>query len=395
MLNILNIVPDEKFIDGVIEYHDYTSEIANHTYLNVSLRNNHTFKYISKKDRIIKIRPNQFLKFLSDHSFDGIIIHNLAAFLPHLVSKIPKNTPVMWSSWGMDIYSFPAGCPVVPIENLYHELTAKALKNQPKEPLTSKLKSLIKIFISGAPLRNSQRIQSYIKAIARCDFFSCIVPLEYNLIKDNEFFHAKYVDYFYYNSALFETTTEIKPKKQMILIGNSAAPTNNHREIFHYLANLDTNKFKIIAPLNYGADKDWTSQLVNIGTNTFGNRFEPITEYLPFDKYSNILAQCSHAVFYHERQQAMGNVYCLLENGCKLFLSENSITYKYLKSIGVQVYSIQTELNQYNLDTPIAPEDAIKNSNIVSTLFHGKQKAITELHNLYNEFTNFKQTHGN
>lgn len=395
MLNLLNVVPDEKFIDNVIEYHDYTSETAHHVYVNVSLRRKQTFQYISKKHRIIQIHPRKFFKYVANNPFDGIIIHNLAAFLPNLIIKIPKEIPVMWSSWGMDIYSYPKGAPVVSIKNMHHNMTAAALKLQHPEPLISKIKSLLKTLISGESIHPDKRIQAYMNAIRRFNLFSCVVPLEYELIKRNEFFHAKYVEYHYYNTSLFGTITQIKPKSDIILIGNSAAPTNNHLEIFHHLSKLDTSKFKILAPLNYGSDNEWKDQLVKAGRTTFGNRFEPITGFLPFKEYAELLSKCSHAIFYHERQQAMGNIYSLLENGCKLFLSENSVTYQYLKSLGVQVFSIQTELTQHNLDNPLSYNLAKTNNEIVSRLIHSKSKAITELHNLYNEFNNFKQAHGN
>ena len=391
MIKLLNIVPDEKFIDDVIEYHSYTDDIANHIYLHISLRHKKTFRYIKRKEAILQIKPFHFLKYLSDNFFDGIIIHNLAALPPHLISVIPKRIPVMWSSWGMDIYSSPPGRPLVPIENLIHPLTKSALYNVRRPSFSAKLMTALRTILSGESISKSKRENSYLAAVNRSDLFSSVIPLEYDLIKNKPFFRAKYVEYHYYNPSLFSSPVKLKPKEDKLLIGNSAAPTNNHFEIFRILSQMDTSKYRLITPLNYGADKKWIDILVAQGQKMLGQNFEPITSFLSFNKYSELISGCSHAIFYHERQQGLGNIYFLLENGCKLFLSENSATYKYFKSIGLHVYSIQSELTQKNLDKPLDSGKAISNNRIISELVRDKNRAINVLHNLYREFENIKK----
>lgn len=119
---------------------------------------------------------------------------------------------------------------------------------------------------------------------------------------------------------------DIKPKENStinIQVGNSADPTNNHMEVFEKLVKYKDENIKIFIPLSYG-NKEYARQVIESGTKMFGDRFIPITEYMPFEKYLDILADIDIAVFNHNRQQAFGNIITLLGMGKKVYINKVS-----------------------------------------------------------------------
>ena len=58
-----------------------------------------------------------------------------------------------------------------------------------------------------------------------------------------------------------------------------------------------------------------------------------------------------------------------LWNGAKVFLSQDSLVYKYLKSIGLVVFSIQRDLNEREINTFLSKDEIMDNRRIVSDNF--------------------------
>lgn len=107
-----------------------------------------------------------------------------------------------------------------------------------------------------------------------------------------------------------------------------------------------------------------------------------LEEYLPLDQYRNIVNSTSIGIFYHERQQAMGNIELFLLNGGKLFLSKSSVIYKYLKTMGFAVFSIQDDLNTAQLNEPLSNEQRLFNRERWLSL-HNLEAELGKLNSLY------------
>lgn len=389
-MHILNIVLDEKFIDNVIHYHDLTNNLVSHHYLTLNIRNKRDFKYIKNKDRIIQCRPYKFLSYIKKVHYDAIIIHNLISIPSKLVQKIPVTIPVFWISWGMDIYSLPKGKPIVPL-HLHHPLTVNEIRQNRKSSFNifPQIKLLITRIIKGESLFSHYRHADYLNAIKRINYFSGIIPDEYDYLIEKPFFTAKNFRYQYINPNTFNSKPPLQSKHKQIIIGNSAVYTNNHLDVFEILKNLNLDEYTIILPINYGGNQEYCKKLISKGYRLWKEQFHPITNFIPLDQYNSMLDQCSHAIFYHERQQAMGNIYRLLESGCKVFLSESNLTFKYLSKLGLKIFSIQSDLNQQNIDTPLQLPDAIANQQIIYNLRRDKETAIKRLTDIYTTITEF------
>ena len=163
-----------------------------------------------------------------------------------------------------------------------------------------------------------------------------------------------------------------------ILLGNSADPSNNHQEMLEKLLPYKNENMAIYCPLSYGV-RDYAVQIEKLGGELFGDKFKPLLEFMPFDKYIALLGQIDIAVFAHKRQQAMGNTFTLLGLGKKVFMRSTVTPWKALQDLGIQVFDVE------QLDiSPLSPELAEMNYKIISTQF-SEQNLVTQLKKLFGE----------
>lgn len=126
--------------------------------------------------------------------------------------------------------------------------------------------------------------------------------------------------------------------KYNILVGNSADPSNNHYQIFDKLKELGCENInKIICPLSYG-NKEYGEKTAKVGTELFGEKFLPLTDYMNPVDYQRLLVDVDIAVFAHDRQQAMGNTINLIGLGKTVYIKTNTTSYDTFSKLGIKVY---------------------------------------------------------
>lgn len=125
-----------------------------------------------------------------------------------------------------------------------------------------------------------------------------------------------------------------------ILIGNSGSIMNNHVEAFEILQKEEIGNKKIIVPLSYG-DIEYRNMIINKGHEIFGDKFIPLTEFIPREEYNRIILSCSVVFMNHYRQQAMGNILTAIWLGSNVYMNNFTTSYKYLSRIGIKINSIQ------------------------------------------------------
>jgi dTDP-N-acetylfucosamine:lipid II N-acetylfucosaminyltransferase len=356
MLHILNCVRDDKFIDELIEVMDASSSSVDHTFVIFSETQEYYYHNIHNTSRINILKDDEFLPLLEDNKYDAVVLHNLSSIPLQLIVEIPKSISLFWFSWGFDIYTMPYYRPFVKI-NLYHTLTKKYLNGT----AINKIK-LVHAFINS--YLNRKKLQ---KAVNRVDYYSGVLPVEYDLMKNNKFFKAEKVVFNYFNlnsNIKEENINDPVACGNTFLIGNSCYPTNNHLDILECLYKNNLTNYKIYSFLSYGGMKEYTDKVKEIGRKYFGNNFIPIEDFLPYDKFKEVIMSCGNVIMGHERQQAMGNVYLSLWNGCKVFFSETSVTYNYLKNLGYKIFAIQHDLTDSIINTNMSKEDILINRRL-------------------------------
>lgn len=125
-----------------------------------------------------------------------------------------------------------------------------------------------------------------------------------------------------------------------ILLGNSADPSNNHIEALERLLPFKDQPFKIYAPLSYG-DQNHAKKVISRGKAWFGDKFVPMTDFMPFEQYLEFLKSVDIAIFNHQRQQAMGNTITLLGMGKTIYLRSDVSQWELLNNEGITVLDVE------------------------------------------------------
>ena len=360
-MRIANIVTDEKFIDDVISLQDMLNGGFQHDYIILRQKRNYPeeFIYIKNHERVETVLRTDFFRTVRQKKYVAIFLHSLLAAPLHITAMIPDGIKVFWFSWGYDIYA-PIGFnkPLVQIE-LYKEKTNEILNALKSKKNTVDLRS----FVLGARRYIASVVNRIFlkRAVSRVDFYSGVLPYEYELMKEHKFFHAKEVEYHYYSYRKSSPDVPFVPcNATNIILGNSADPTNNHMDALEILMKLDLHGRKIIVPLSYG-NMQYADFLCETISKKSWAGIVAVKDFMPFEDYAKLIGSCGVSIYFHERQQATVNIFLSLRNGNKVFLSETNRIYGYLKSLGFTVFSVQRDLNQASLDTPLTESEQLRN----------------------------------
>lgn len=290
---ILHVIKPDKFIPPFIEFVD--------EYFG---RDNHKFVFISKESYEYGLRPESNVEFL--HTTDDIFItlkgymRKARKIMLHGLWREEINVLLYfnqellrkcyWLMWGGDFY-FPEK----------HSQIKKEI------------------------IKNMGYLVTYIKG-------------DVELARKWYGAQGKHIECLMYTSNLYQDY-ELKPKRSAtttILLGNSADPTNNHSEILQQLAQFKDKNIKVITPLSYGNQK-YAQQVITEGKQLLGNKFQALTEFMPFADYLIVLSEVDVAIFNHKRQQAMGNTIALLGLGKKVYMRSDVAQWGFFKKLGVEV----------------------------------------------------------
>ena len=257
------------------------------------------------------------LKFFHKREFDLLIIHGLfyrdldIVFMA-LVSRftnIGKKT--LWSMWGGDIYSFQL----------------------PPESFLRRVKFNIEEFFKK-------------ETIQKIAFSTTIVPSQAKSLNENYKVEFQPYDAFYPNPLKFEIIADIKSvqtnfgdDKKLVLLGNSASPSNNHLLGLELLSEF-VGKISVLCPMAYGND-EYRQKVIAEGNKIFAEDFSCQTQFLEPEAYLHKLNHVDCALFVHDRQQALGNIMILLCLGKKVFMKKEALHYIFLKNLGFSVFAIE------------------------------------------------------
>ncbi|SUI75370.1 TDP-N-acetylfucosamine:lipid II N-acetylfucosaminyltransferase [Shewanella morhuae] len=141
--------------------------------------------------------------------------------------------------------------------------------------------------------------------------------------------------------------TETAKSPCTLLLGNSAAPSNNHFELLAAVAHLKNKEIKVVMPLNYAGSQDYIATVIKQGEQLFGDKFEPLLNMLTKQEYDQLLLAVDVAVFAHDRQQGLYVAYHMMLHGKKLFLKQSTTSYSNFIQYGFYVQSL-SELASYD-----------------------------------------------
>ncbi|HAS58163.1 MULTISPECIES: TDP-N-acetylfucosamine:lipid II N-acetylfucosaminyltransferase [unclassified Algoriphagus] len=349
MAKILHISRDNKFLDFAIKCFE---EVIPGENVYLVLSESSDLRFISSElvqtgtlDQITELVQNQ--AFIS--KFKAAIFHGISDTEEKVLEVLPEDLKVIWFGWGYDYY---------PLLDFF---MLSFLGQKTKEfwystqPLItrSKLK-----FHEILPVWNYWKSRKKIKVFSRVDYFAPVLEYEYKRIKKmHPRFRAKYIDWNYeLGDSIFSNLGKDFVRGNNFLVGNSAAITNNHLDLFELIQEKSLDDQKIYVPLSYGFPKKYKSSIKVKGKEIFGEQFVPMEDFIPFGDYLDTMKSCGFALIGSIRQQALGNIYMCLALGLKVYLHPKNPLLFELRQMGFVLF----DLEDFRLETDfsnILPRD--------------------------------------
>lgn len=348
MGKVLHLIPDEKVTDNVIE--NFEKVFSDNIFFVLGDKDKR--KYCkSVGNNIIFGNKEFFVKENIPSDVKGIVIHGLNHIFAKMILNISTKIKIGWFAWGYDIYFLPkiSG-------SLYSKFTYKYLSSRNRRfKIVNKIKNNKFLrFLYYVGLKGGEDYYSiYEKAHKRVDFFCTYVQEDYILFRSKYNFTASFENVGYFSVKQYLSGQEnlrVTESAKNILIGNSNSPECNHLDVLDI---LDNNRSyfdgDLVVPLNYGEDSSYKVKVLLTGQSMFFDRFVPLLEFMDRLEYFTLLRNCSTAIFYHNRQQAMGNIIAFLYMGGRVYLSTKNPVYSYFKRIGIQVFDLDSDFIIYGV----------------------------------------------
>lgn len=156
-------------------------------------------------------------------------------------------------------------------------------------------------------------------------------------------------------------------KVKNILVGHSADHEGEHLSTFKKIIASKLNHLSVHCILSYGEKlktPNYVNKVIKEGKKHF-NDFNPITRFMPFNEYVELINSMDILVLHHRYQQAMGNIILGLFLNKVIVLNESANHYFMLKRLGFEIISLDEFLSDtYKLDP--------QNKKLAESLFNYK-----------------------
>ncbi|WP_318506401.1 TDP-N-acetylfucosamine:lipid II N-acetylfucosaminyltransferase [Photobacterium leiognathi] len=335
-MEIVHIIKDEKFFYDYINFINNNFSSDKHKFIYISNKEKAKYK-IPKCDNIIDfgcsvetisgLLLNWWRIKAIIYKADKVILHGAACsnFNKFLFFNKSFLAKTYWVMWGGDLYQ-PIINPPKTIKQKIHSF----FDNKVKGNVFGYVGFIYGDYLLAKDLYNTNGL-----------FYECLA---------------------YPSNIVAETENKNKNKNKNnfnILIGNSADPSNDHLFILEQISKIDNMNMSVICPLSYG-DLDYAKGVESLGMDLFSSRFISIKEFLSLDDYLELIDNIDVVVFNHKRQQGCGNTISLLAKGKKVYLNKTTTTYKFFKSLGVDIFDSEQIDSTFFLEF-----DGAKNREII------------------------------
>lgn len=347
----IHITHDDKFIDGFIGRVKELGELHNNKFYIYPYTDN--LRFVKSEEVVVSdINSKEIVDELLEA--ERVYIHYFDDSLIDFIKNI--NTTVIWVFWGADAFDLPN------LKSLYSP-----------NPSTEGY-NLYRLFKERYNAKKSENRKK--NAMRNIAYFAHYIEEDFQLIKKTyKLDKLEYIDFTY--GTLEQFTSNIVPSKiNNILIGNSAHIANNHINAIKKIKEIvDTT---VYVPLSYSGTEDYKDEVIQLGTKYFGEKFKPLTKFLSFNEYNEVLKTISIAIMPHTRSQAFGNIIALLYSGVKVYMSNDSSLYKLLKQLGVELYSIENIFDKKSLYMPLTNKQIKKNIEVLNK-YLGKIMSVNRM----------------
>ena len=355
---ILHFLTDDKFSEYVLRHFSPLKSSCECIVITCSL----VLKSITGYNNLKRINPysKEFIELVNSLSqYKAIVLHGL--FWPweeYVLQHVPNQVKVAWMFWGGEIYGRKdlQGLFLAPRTKrvLFWHTIKRGIKHRGKSYCTYEI-----------PKEFYKRI----------DFCLTDIPEEFQFASG---YLGNSMEHLLYNYYSIEDTlgdaVNLSVEGNNILLDNSGTIEGNHFDAIPLIKRgLLDKESRVVVPLSYG-DSWVINRIIKEGEKSFKTAFTPIKGFLPRNEYNRLLSCCSIAIMNHYRPQALGNIITSLWLGARVYMSEKSLQYTFLKRIGIKLFSIEKDLSK---DLAISIEklsrkDMMENRRILNA-YYGKE----------------------
>lgn len=299
-------------------------------------------------------------------AYQHIILHFLNEFVAEALSKV-NHPSIYWIEWGGDLYVNllgPRGFTLYENEPLFFKMT------RPHIPV-----SIAKVLYRIKRKMVQRTVVRFVKKVKY--FVPDSMPGEYELLLSYypELSHLQYRSFFYYPIDSIIKNKDLTSKGGNIMVNHSASLSGNHAGVFKRLSELELGAKKIIVPISYG-NKTYAGYLEDLGKSLFGSNAIMVKEFMELSKYNDLLCDCSVFIYGHYRQEAVGNILVALYLGGKVFLYERNPLYGFYKGLGLNLFSIDSDLNSESICTKLSVDQINENKKILNDYYSMEQMKL-------------------
>lgn len=379
---ILHFVLDEKIVDQVIE--NFLEVSPDNLFLVFSIGEFDKYKHISKVGSHIKrfnSDEDDINKIVESISPQLIVLHSLNFSFANTINKLKYRVKIAWVAWGYDVYHLPKIRP-----RIYANKTRKSIKSQHLalyfEEFVKKHR-LLRSFYYKIIKAKCDYFSEIEKSFNKIDFFLTNIKGDYSLF--NEHYKSNIVHHYYLFNTInqyiaYSTDIKISNNAKNILIGNSNTYESNYLDVLPIVSRKKNELNKVFVVLSYGEDSLHKQKVLNAGRALLNSQFHPLLTFMSRSQYVELLSSCSVGIFYHYRQQAVGNIIAMLYLGARVYLSKKNPVFEYLKSNNISVFELDDEFDKYGTKM-LSTDLAKKNKRQLSTLF-SKKNVLDSIRNI-------------
>jgi len=381
---ILHLMHDEKFCDNTIKNFEKVNPGNNKYLVFKADKDKGVYRFISHPELTCEFFYEH--ESLNDHinttpAISGIIAHSISSLFASAISELTQNVKLYWIVWGYDIYTLPEIQP-----GLYAPKTLSFLTGEKRWLSLSwtlnKYKLLRFLFYTARGKKNVWNVLE--SAHQKVDYFVTYIREDYELYKGKyPETKCKFLDAAFFNLDQYvgEAFMDKKTAGKNILIGNSNSPESNHLDVIQFLKDAPLeDETKIYIPLSYGENDGYKEAVTQNAEQLWGSRSIPLLGFMPQQEYVEILLTCGVGIFYHHRQQAMGNIIAMLWLGARVYMAGVNPAFQFLRRIGVHVFDLRHDFQRYGLSA--LTEDQITRNRTVLTEAFSAEKVEQDYENL-------------
>lgn len=293
------------------------------------------------------------------NSSDLVVHYFLDYTKSELILKSSKNVKHYWDFFGADVYQQLN----VFKKNLYGKRTKRWMRFVLSYRFRLEFRS-IKYLINGKPTPKRMLLDSF----QRIDRLLWYIDEEIDWINTK----VKTPEFLYFKHFTFEDVIPfekcgVNTLVKKILIGNSATLENNHLDVLEMFRENKITDYQVALPLSYGSPEAYKQCIKTNYQAFFGDKFQAQESVLSLEEYYSWLNDFPTAIMLHYRQQALGNLFYLIANGTKIYLSEKNILLKWFGANQIDVFCFEKEfLKDYSQNNLTL--DLVKQQNNYSNL---------------------------